>query len=154
MFLGTSKHSIDAKNRIRIPALFKEMGNEFALVLGHGCINIFPKAAIEERLKAFNDNIDIYDQDELEEYRNYMMMIDFPKPDTQGRFVIDSKFIKAVGLGKDINVIGMGDHLEIVPYKELAVDKDSFNRTMAFMSKMSKKLKNNNNNNNNNNNGI
>ncbi len=142
MFLGTAKHSIDAKNRIRIPALFKELGDEFALVLGHGCINIFPRKAIEERLKVLSETVDIYNEEELEEYRNYMSMISFPSPDVQGRFVIDSDFIKAVGLGKDIRVIGMGDHLEIVPYKELVVDKEKFNKTMAFMSKMTRRQKN------------
>ena len=52
-FSGTVSHQLDAKNRIRIPAKFRnDLDDAYYFVAGaQGCISVFPKAALEERLK-------------------------------------------------------------------------------------------------------
>lgn len=143
MFTESAKYTIDSKNRIRIPAVFKaELGSEFALLLGYGCISVYTKAGIEKLIQEAYSNIDPYNIEEMAKFRDFMKLVKFPKEDNQGRFVIDSDFIKSAGLEKEVNIVGMVDHLDIVPYEFTTVKKDEVKATFDYLSALRKRNKN------------
>ena len=57
ILLGNCQHTLDDKNRIRLPAKFREkLGNEYILMPGiDGCIFLYPSSAEEKFLRAVEE---------------------------------------------------------------------------------------------------
>ena len=116
MFLGSFKTYFSGKNRLILPKRFrKELGNEdkFYILLGeNGEIWGFdPKNwfKLTENILKFPLS--------TEEGRVKRLKI-FPKSeecvlDSQGRFILPQEFMEKLSFGKDILILGAGDHFEI-----------------------------------------
>ena len=119
---GAYDHSVDAKNRIRIPAKFKEdMGvklndeKKFSLVFHtgtDGCIAVYTQEAVDKIFAQFAE----VKQSDVEKYRavrRYLNMFETVESDPQGRLVVPPKFRKHAQINKDLVICGMVDHVEI-----------------------------------------
>lgn len=117
---GSYNHSVDAKNRIRIPSKLKsDMGlgssEKYTVVFQNGtkgCVCVYTEEqvnAVYEKLK----DIPEYDEARSEAKRQYLAGFENAESDPQGRVVLPLRFRKFAGIQKDIVICGAGDHLEI-----------------------------------------
>lgn len=116
MFMGEYRHSLDAKNRLIIPARFREgLGDSFVVTKGHdGCLAVYTEekwAGMIERLARIPAT--------KKEARLYMRSLTSKAVecslDNQGRIQLPQFLIKTAEISKSCMVIGVADHVEIWP---------------------------------------
>lgn len=119
-FSGEYVHSIDSKNRLSIPAEFRQEldpatdGTRFYLVPGRPASTIW--IYTERLFEAISRKLgsDLFRADEVLAYEQKF----FPRcvrvePDGQGRVLVPERMLRRAGLGRDVVVVGVRDHLEI-----------------------------------------
>jgi len=114
MFMGEYRHSLDSKNRLIVPARFRdELGDTFVVTRYlDGCLTVYTQAKWEkltERLAA----IPMTSKAGRQLNRLFHAMAEECQPDSQGRIQLTQTLIKAAGIAKKCCVIGAGDHVEI-----------------------------------------
>lgn len=112
--LGNYQHSLDDKNRIRLPAKHREqMGNKYILMPGmNGCIFVYP-ADGEQKLMQAMQELDSFDPDQAEWLRSITEYSDMVEADSQGRFMLSKDLIDLCGIKKDVRVVGAINKVEI-----------------------------------------
>ncbi len=119
MFYGTHEHTVDGKNRLTLPAKFREgLGSEVVLVRGidHN-VDVHPRASWDanvERVAA----LDPLTREAREMKRFFFPGASAAEVDKQGRVLLPPEH--AQRLGKDVAVLGMHDHIEIWSRSEWA----------------------------------
>ena len=109
-FFGNYRHTLDAKNRLFIPAKYREG-------LGNSCILFSPKD--ENCLYLYNENDwDTISNDVIATGNVNMQRYIFDdamavEVDKQGRITIKAEFCKRVGLEKEVIVAGAGKRVEL-----------------------------------------
>ncbi len=109
-FWGNYPHTLDSKNRLFIPAKFREgLGESFVLYAPKNdrCLYAYNVADWEsicaEVIESGDLNMQRYVFDDAVSV----------EPDKQGRITIKADFCKRVGLKKEITVAGVGKRVEI-----------------------------------------
>ncbi len=119
---GKAKHQLDAKNRTRIPAKFKNAfpQNEklFFVKYTTGCVAIMCESVMERKLLSFSD-VDPADEDVYDAKRYIYTVVDDVVEDSQHRFMIPKEYREFANLTKDLVSVGMGDYIEIWDEKTL-----------------------------------
>lgn len=121
-FFGAYAHSIDAKNRLSIPAAFRTAmdperdGDQFYVALGrrNGTLSFFGNrrfdALFQNRHRAWGD-------DPLNDEYTYLQLICATaaplEMDKQGRVVLPEQSLKLAGIGRDVMITGVFDHLDL-----------------------------------------
>jgi MraZ protein len=115
MLLGEYEHSIDDKNRLTLPARFRRAFSD-GLVLTRGierCLSAYPRnewaATVESRLQ----ELDPLSREGRLMQRFFFSGATEAELDKQGRVMIPSSLAEHAGLGKEVVVAGIRDHLEI-----------------------------------------
>ena len=122
VFTGTYEHSIDAKNRLAIPADIRSLLQDHSdkkkstylyVVLGEGhALCLYTEKGFEQRAAEL-DHSEL-DKSELLAYEQMMFSLTKRvEVDKQGRIRLPEHLLKMTDLGSDIVVIGVKDHLEI-----------------------------------------
>ena len=113
MFMGEFNHSIDVKNRVIVPAKFRdELGEQFVVSAGlDGCLYLTKKADWEEFAKRLAELPMTNESRQL--VRFFMRNAQECEPDKQGRIVIPQGLKDLAGLEKDIVMIGSVSKVEI-----------------------------------------
>ncbi len=109
-FYGNHKHTLDAKNRLFIPAKFREgLGDSFILYSpkDQDCLYIYNEKDWEE---ISEEVIAIGDVDMQRYIFDDALSVE---PDKQGRITVKAEFCKRVGLKKEVIVAGVGKRVEI-----------------------------------------
>ncbi len=111
-FYGEYHHTLDAKNRLFIPAkLREELGSTFYITRKlEKALVVYSKEGwqeLKDKLHAQPDSI-----------AGKIKQFIFPKtidatPDSNGRVVLSAFLIGYADLGKNVVVVGAGDHVEI-----------------------------------------
>lgn len=135
MFIGSQTGQLDDKNRIRIPAKFKEdMGKDFYLTRGAGnCIQVMPKEAFE-RMTAPFQSIPFSDTKAREAVRAILSTVEQPEEDGQGRFVIPAQCKQYAHIDKKVVFKGAGDYVEIWRDEDVS-NFDSISDAMEVLAK-------------------
>jgi MraZ protein len=114
MFYGEYEHTIDDKSRLTLPARFR---NAFAggVVLARGIernIDVFPRASWDANVARIAD-LDSLTR-EAREMKRYMFAgAAVAELDRQGRVIVPVPLAEHAGIGKDVIVAGVHDHIEI-----------------------------------------
>ena len=115
MLLGEFEHAIDEKNRLTLPAKFRQAFDE-GLVLTRGiekCLYAYPRsewtATVESRLR----ELDPLSREGRLMQRYFFSGASEAELDKQGRVMVPSPLGDYAGLGKEVVVAGIRDHLEI-----------------------------------------
>ena len=113
MFMGEFDHTIDVKNRVIVPAKFRdELGEKFVVSAGlDGCLYLTKKEDWEEfagRLAGLPMT-----KESRQLVRFFMKNAQECEPDKQGRIVIPQGLKELAGLEKDIVMIGSESKVEI-----------------------------------------
>src|SRR6266508_2392430 len=101
MFLGEFEHLVDEKNRLTLPAKFREaLADGVVVTRGmDGCLSAYP--------------LDQLSQDDRMMQRYFFSAAAEAKLDKQGRVMLPAALIEHAGLGREVIVAGVYDHLEI-----------------------------------------
>ena len=112
--LGTHSYQLDPKGRLSLPARFREAFAEGAwLTIGQdGCLFAFPRAEWERRSEEVAAS-PLSDATGRAYARMFFGSSDEATVDTQGRLTIAGRLRDAVGIGKDVVVLGVRDRMEI-----------------------------------------
>mgnify|MGYP001073733608 FL=1 len=114
LFSGKAYHTVDAKGRLFIPAMYREeLGSNFVVAKGFSdpYLVIYP----QNEWEALISKIDALGMDKnARNIKRYVMMSANPtEMDAQGRIVLSKEHREFAGLSKDVTVLGMNNTIEI-----------------------------------------
>jgi MraZ protein len=112
--LGTHSYSLDPKGRVSLPVRFRAAFDEgLWLTVGQDrCLYCFPRAEWERRSSEV-DAFALSDRDGRAFARLFFSSADQAKLDAQGRVTIPQRLRDAVGIKKDVVVLGVRERIEI-----------------------------------------
>ena len=140
MFIGEYTHALDNKNRIIIPAKFREgLGEKFVLTKGlDGCLYAYPMTEwmiLEEKLK----KLPLTSKDARAFVRFFFSGANEIEVDKQGRGLIPQNLLEYANLEKEIVSIGVSTRIEIWGKEKWEAYNDSnidFNEIAEKMSEL------------------
>ena len=114
MFYGAHEHTVDDKNRVTLPARFRDaVGREVVLARGiDRNIDVYPRASWEASMARIVE-LDSLTREAREMKRYFFAAAAAAELDKQGRVVIPADLATHAGVGKEVVVAGVHDHLEI-----------------------------------------
>ena len=106
---NTYYHTLDAKNRIFIPAKYRELlGEEFIIFKGpEKCLYVYDKETFEKVSQQFINTPNRMIQ------RSFFSQAVDVSPDKQGRVTLSADQVEHAGLTKDAVIAGTGQRIEI-----------------------------------------
>jgi MraZ protein len=115
MLLGEYEHTIDDKNRLTLPARFRQE-LEGGVVLTRGmdrCVYAYPRAGWDRLVETRLGPLDPLSPDGRAMARFFLAGATETDLDKQGRVMLTPALIRHGDLGREVTVTGLGDHLEI-----------------------------------------
>ena len=114
MLLGEHEHTLDDKNRLTLPAKLREqLGARVVVSRGlDGCLYVYSDgdwARLAERV----GSLDPFSREARTMQRWFFASGSDADLDKQGRMVIPAALLKIAGIGREVTVAGVYDHLEI-----------------------------------------
>lgn len=114
MLIGTYRHSLDAKKRMRMPSKLKnEIGANFVVTKGVGKnLFVFSKQEFDvlyNKLKS----LPIFDEAVQKPIRKFLASAFETDEDAQGRVILPKELCAFAGITKEIVVVGVGNRVEI-----------------------------------------
>lgn len=112
-FVGEFSHTIDAKNRVFMPAKFREqLGETFYITrkMDKDCLAVYPEsemALITEKLNQFPDS-------EVGDIKTFLFSRTLHvSPDSNGRVVLTPQILSYAQIEKNVVIVGVGNHIQI-----------------------------------------
>ena len=131
MLIGTYRHSIDAKNRMRVPFKFKSALGENAVMTMGDAENIFLFSAEEFKVLYNKLNaLPLFDSEAQKPARKFLASAFEAEEDAQGRVLIAKELIAHAKITKNIVFVGVGNRVEI--WAEEIWDKKSKEDSVNF----------------------
>jgi MraZ protein len=114
MLLGEYEHTIDDKNRLTLPAKFRdEFRGGLVVTRGmDGCLSVYPREEWDRVARAIQ-SVDELDPDGRKLRRFFFSGASEDEPDKQGRISIPASLAQSARLEREVVVAGVMDHLEI-----------------------------------------
>lgn len=120
ILMGTCRHSMDGKNRIRIPNKFKAElaagGESLHFVqFSEGCVAVMNDTVLQQKFGRFDD-LDPSNEQLLEAMRFILSRVEDVEEDGQHRVTLSKSVRDAIGLDKDhteLITVGMVNYIEI-----------------------------------------
>jgi MraZ protein len=115
MLLGEHEHTIDDKNRITLPARFRqEFGDGVVVTRGiDPCLAVYTRENWERFVAAQLGGLNPFSR-ETRQMRRYIFSAAIEgELDRQGRVTLPAALMKYAKLNRDVVVAGVQDHLEI-----------------------------------------
>ncbi len=114
MLLGEHEHALDDKNRLTLPAKLREqLGERVVVSRGlDGCLYVYSQpewARLADRV----GSLDPFSREARTMQRWFFASGSDAELDKQGRMVIPAALLKIAGIGREVTVAGVYDHLEI-----------------------------------------
>ena len=115
MLVGEFEHTIDDKNRLTLPAKFRQAlaGGLFVTRGMDGCLNAYPLEAWGKLVDSRLGTLDPLSPEGRKLQRFFFAGAAEAVPDRQGRIMLPAALIQHAKLGRDVVVAGVYDHLEI-----------------------------------------
>jgi MraZ protein len=114
MLLGEHEHALDDKNRLTLPARLRDqLGDRVVVTRGlDGCLYVY---AADEWAKLANrvGTLDPLSSEARTMQRFFFASAAEAELDKQGRIVIPANLLERAGIGREVTVAGIVDHLEI-----------------------------------------
>jgi MraZ protein len=115
MLLGEFEHTIDDKNRLTLPAKFRQaLSGGLVITRGmDGCLYCYPQAQWEGLVETRLAGLDPLSKEGRMMHRFFFAGASEAEPDKQGRVMLPATLAKNAGIGREVVVAGVRDHLEI-----------------------------------------
>jgi len=114
-FHGTFEHSLDAKNRLTIPAKFRAAlsGGVFLVRGSDPCIAVYPAQTYEALTRDAMAGMNPLSSQARELKRMFHAYATDTELDTAGRVMLTPRHLEHAGISRDVVVTGAGDCLEL-----------------------------------------
>lgn len=115
MLIGTYRHSLDEKKRMRVPSKFKEfLGSGFVITKGNGgCLFAFCRTAFDQDVVTKTKAFSMFDSASQKPLRMLMASAFETEEDNQGRILLPQELRDYAQIKKQIVFIGVGNRMEI-----------------------------------------
>lgn len=115
MLLGEYAHTIDDKNRLTLPARFRQaFADGVVLARGlEGCVTVYPRGDWQALVRSRLDALDPLSRETRTLRRYFYAGAADGELDKQGRVMVPPSLLKHAGLDREVVVAGLHDHLEI-----------------------------------------
>ena len=115
MLLGEYEHTLDDKNRLTLPAKFREsFADGVVLTRGmDGCLTVYTRDDWKRHVESYLTTLDPLDRDARAMQRFFFSGASEADLDKQGRVMVPAALVKHARLDRDVVVAGVYDHLEI-----------------------------------------
>ncbi len=120
LFSGTYEHSIDAKNRLAIPSPVREElergGDGKMLYVAPGLLDRTMAIWPQKHFIAMANQLPqgpLPDLDQLVFEGIFFSFTHGVEPDSQGRILVPEALMKEIGIGRQVVITGMRDHLAV-----------------------------------------
>lgn len=114
MFFGSYSHSLDDKNRLMIPSKMREsLSNKLFMLKGFdGAISVYEQQAFQDLIVKL-EKMAFTKKDTRSFLRTQLANTYELDVDKLGRISIPTPIINKFNIGKEVIVLGAGDHIEI-----------------------------------------
>ena len=115
MLLGEYEHTIDDKNRLTLPARFRESFSE-GVVISRGmdrCLSLYPRGEWERTVDVRLRALDPLSREARSLQRYFYSAATEAEVDRQGRIVIPAGLVEYAALKRDVIVAGVRERLEV-----------------------------------------
>jgi len=138
MLMGTYENSIDAKNRIAVPAKLRdELGSKCILTRGlDDCLILYPIKTWEIQQRKLAD-LPRSDKNARAFLRYIYANAEEVEIDKQGRIVLSARYRQLAHIEKDLVTIGMLDRIEVWAKETYEADQNGGKLSSDDLSKFS-----------------
>jgi len=115
MLLGEYEHNLDDKNRLTLPAKFRQ-GFEGGVVVSRGldgCLVVFTRDNWDSFVASRLEGLNPFSKEARQMNRYMFAGAAETELDKQGRMMVPPSLLEHAGLGKEVVVAGVRDHVEI-----------------------------------------
>ena len=114
MLIGTYRHALDAKKRMRMPSKFKnELGNDFIITKGtNKNLFVFSKEQFDSLYEKLT-NLPLFDEEAQKPVRKFLASAFESEEDAQGRVLLPKELVSYANITKNIVFVGVGNRVEI-----------------------------------------
>jgi MraZ protein len=115
MFLGEHEHTLDEKNRLTLPARFRDSFPDGLVVTRgmDGCLYAYARSDWQSLVDSRLATLDPLSRDDRMMTRYFFSAAVEAAPDKQGRIMLPAALVEHAKLGREVVVAGVYDHLEI-----------------------------------------
>ncbi len=115
MLLGEYEHTVDEKNRLTLPARFRRaFADGVVLTKGmEGCVFAYPPDRWQELVNGRIGGLDVLSREARQLQRFFFAGAAAEELDRQGRVVLPAALIRHAGVGREVVVAGVNDHVEV-----------------------------------------
>jgi len=115
MFLGEYDHTLDDKNRLTLPARFRDAFAAGVVVTRgmDGCLSVYTQDAWEHFVSVRLEGLDPFSREARQMSRFLFAGAAEAEPDKQGRIMLPPVLIQHAKLEREVVVAGVRDHVEI-----------------------------------------
>jgi len=119
LFVGTYQHSIDAKQRLAIPSDIRDRIRSsdtgealYAVLLEGPTLCLYTEQGFEKRAQQLDES-QRAPEDVLLYEQMFYSLAQRVELDKQGRVRLPERLIEMAGLGKDVVILGVKDHMQV-----------------------------------------
>ena len=114
-FHGTFEHSLDAKNRLTVPAKFRAaLAGKVFLVRGPDpCISLYPEATYSQLTTAALEGMNPFSAQARELKRLFHSTATDTELDSAGRVMLTPRHLEHASIDREVVITGAGDSLEL-----------------------------------------
>ena len=115
MFLGEYEHTLDDKNRLTLPAKFRDaFAGGVVITRGmDGCLSVYTQDAWDRFVSVRLEGLDPFSREARQMSRFLFAGAAEAEPDKQGRVMLPPALITHAKLTREVVVAGVRDHVEI-----------------------------------------
>jgi MraZ protein len=115
MLLGAHEHTIDDKNRLTLPAKFRQAFSDGVVITRglDGCLFAYRRADWDRLVESRLSTLDTLSPEGRRLQRHFFSGATEADLDKQGRVIVPRELTEHAGLGREVVVAGVHDRLEI-----------------------------------------
>jgi MraZ protein len=115
MLLGEYEHTLDDKNRLTLPAKFRQaLGGGVVVTRGmDGCLFVFTRGDWDDFVSARLEGLNPFSREARQMSRFMFAGATETELDKQGRIMVPPALLEHARLGREVVVAGVRDHIEI-----------------------------------------
>lgn len=136
-FRGHFEYSLDAKNRLNIPAKFRAQLSEGLVLMKwfEPCVAVFPIEGFKTFTDSFLPNLNPISE-ERRRLTRYLAGNSFDADlDAAGRVTLTAPLMKHAGLDKEVAIVGNIDYLEIWDRSRYAAEQEELPAAVADIAR-------------------
>jgi MraZ protein len=119
-FIGNIEAKADVKGRVFIPASYRKLlalGERNVVVMrkdpDNNCLVIYPETVWNAKLENLKSNLDEWDPQEQMMLMQFVSDAEWLEVDSQGRVLIQKKYLQQIGVESDLVFVGGVDRFSI-----------------------------------------